>query len=60
MYQMISNGCPSGYAFVRDWLGNKCYYGPVKECRAYIRFMEKELKRYLKCNQAAIYGEGCK
>ena len=32
MYQLITTGCPSGYGFVRDYMGNKIFYGPISEC----------------------------
>lgn len=31
-YQLITNGCPSGYGFVRDYMGNKVFYGTIEEC----------------------------
>lgn len=45
MYTIIKNGCASGYAFVRDYLGNKCYFGPVDECKKFIAHMEREYKK---------------
>lgn len=41
MYTIVKNGCPSGYAFVRDYLGNKMYYGTIKDCKEFIRHMER-------------------
>ena len=32
MYQIITNGCPKGWGFVRDYMGNKIFYGTIKEC----------------------------
>lgn len=32
MYQIVTNGCPKGWAFVRDYQGNKIFYGPIKDC----------------------------
>lgn len=42
MFTMIKSGCPSGYAYVRDFCGNLCYYGPVAECKKYIEYMVLE------------------
>lgn len=47
MYQIIETGCSQGYAFVRDHLGNKCYYGSIKDCQQFIRAMTKEYQRYI-------------
>ena len=35
-YEIITNGCRRGYAFVRDYMGNKCYYGTMKQCIQFI------------------------
>ena len=40
MYQIVKNGCPKGYAFVRDYMGNKCFYGTIEDCKEFIRVME--------------------
>ena len=42
MYTIVKNGCPSGYAFVRDYLGNKMYYGTIKDCKEFIKNMERD------------------
>ena len=42
-YTLIKDGCPDGYAYVRDYMGNKCYYGTVDDCKAFIERMEGEL-----------------
>lgn len=42
-YQIVTNGCPKGYGFVRDYMGNKCYYGTLEQCEEFIQIMEKEL-----------------
>lgn len=47
MYQIIETGCTRGHAFVRDHLGNKCYYGSIKECQQFIKAMTKEYQRYV-------------
>lgn len=39
-YQIIDNGCPDGFAFVRDYMGNKCFYGTMEKCKEYIVMME--------------------
>lgn len=31
-YQMVTVGCPKGYAYVQDYMGNKIYYGTLEEC----------------------------
>ena len=43
-YEIVSNGCKKGYAFVRDYLGNKCYYGTMKQCVKFIDDMMKVLE----------------
>lgn len=53
MYNIIKAGCPSGYAYVKDHYGNKCFYGPIKECQQYIKYMENEYRRILKIYQRA-------
>lgn len=53
---LVKNGCPSGYAFVRDFYGNKMFYGTIKECKEFMYHMEKEICSYLKCNLSSIYG----
>ena len=40
-YEIVSNGCKKGYAFVRDYMGNKCYYGTMKQCLKFIDDMMK-------------------
>ena len=47
MYQIIETGCTQGHAFVRDHLGNKCYYGSIKDCQQFIKAMTKENQRYI-------------
>lgn len=47
MYKIIRTGCESGYAFVRDHMGNKCYYGTVKDCEKFIKAMTREYLRYV-------------
>lgn len=53
MYNIIKAGCPSGYAYVKDHYGNKCFYGPIKECNRFISYMENEYRRILKIYQRA-------
>lgn len=38
-YEIVSNGCKKGYAFVRDYMGNMCYYGTIKQCQKFINDM---------------------
>lgn len=40
MFTIIKDGCPKGYGYVRDYMGNLCYYGSIKECLAFIKAME--------------------
>lgn len=35
--------CPEGYAYVRDYMGNLCYYGSVEACKEFIKHMEGEM-----------------
>ena len=42
-YEIITNGCCKGYAFVRDYMGNKCYYGTMKQC---IQFIDDMMRIY--------------
>lgn len=43
MYEIVTNGCPDGYGFVRDYMGNKVYYGTLSECHScIITLMEAE------------------
>ena len=32
MYRIDKTGCPSGYAYVVDYMGNRVYYGTEAEC----------------------------
>lgn len=41
MYEIITVGCPDGYGFVRDYQGNKIYYGTLEECRECIGILVK-------------------
>ena len=45
MYKLIKDGCPNGYGYVQDYMGNKVYYGPVKACKDCIRELNKTGKR---------------
>lgn len=47
MYTIITTGCIRGYAFVRDHLGNKCYYGTIEQCTQFIKAMTREYQRYV-------------
>lgn len=60
MYTIVKNGCPSGYAFVRDYMGNKAFYGTIKECKQFIESMTQELYKYAKTHLGAVYGEAVK
>lgn len=48
MYQIIDSGRGDGCAYVRDFQGNKCYYGSIKECQKFIRFMTKAYRQLVK------------
>lgn len=41
MYKIVKDKCQSGFAYVIDYQGNKCYYGRVKECEDFIFNMIK-------------------
>lgn len=43
MYKINKNGCPDGWAYVQDYMGNKCYYGPVRECKLFIQAMTEAI-----------------
>ena len=43
-YQLDRAGCPKGYAYVRDYMGNRVYYGPISDCIEFINIMERELE----------------
>lgn len=48
-YEIVTNGCKKGYAFVRDYMGNKCFYGQLEECYQFINdMMGYEVCRYEK------------
>lgn len=42
MYTIVKEGCPKGWAFVRDYMGNLVYYGPIADCKEFIKAMEGE------------------
>ena len=43
MYHIIRNNCPDGWAYVQDYQGNKCYYGPIRECELFIEAMKESI-----------------
>lgn len=43
-YQLDRVGCPKGYSYVRDYMGNRVYYGPISDCLEFITIMERELE----------------
>lgn len=47
MYKIVNIENRPGYAFVIDHLGNKCYYGTIRACNAYVKAMSKEYQRYV-------------
>ena len=48
-YEIVTNGCKKGWAFVRDYMGNKCFYGQLEECYQFINdMMGYEVCRYEK------------
>lgn len=49
IYSIVKTGCPSGYAYVKDFNGNMCYYGPVAECKKFIEYIWLE---YMKLQQS--------
>lgn len=38
-YEIVTNGCKKGWAFVRDYMGNKCFYGQLEACYQFINDM---------------------
>ena len=46
MYKIVKTDCPKGYAYVCDYMGNKCYYGRIADCQKFIDHMEKEIATY--------------
>jgi len=42
MYRIDKAGCPKGWAYVVDYMGNRCYYGPIADCKEFIKAMEGE------------------
>lgn len=40
MFQLVKDELRKGFAYVRDYVGNTWYYGPVKECKEFISEME--------------------
>ena len=36
MFTLVTAGCPKGWAFVRDYMGNLVYYGSIEDCKAFI------------------------
>lgn len=46
MLHLVKKGCDRGYAFVRDNTGNKLFYGTIKECYAFIRFMNSTTRNW--------------
>ena len=49
--QIINTGCPAGYAFVRDYMGNRIFYGTVDECRDCMDVLNGKKKRKAKKSQ---------
>ena len=43
MYHIEKKDCPKGYAYVVDYMGNKCFYGSIADCKQFIQSMEKEV-----------------
>ena len=39
MYRIDKAECPKGYSYVVDYMGNKCFYGTIKECKTFIEIM---------------------
>ena len=40
MYRIEKAGCPKGWAYVVDYMGNRCYYGSIADCKEFIKAME--------------------
>lgn len=44
MYTLVTKDCPSGYAYVQDYQGNKIYFGPVEACKKCISHLTSRKK----------------
>lgn len=44
MFQIIKEDCPKGWAYVRDYMGNKVFYGPEEECKQFIYMIENNVR----------------
>ena len=40
MFTIVKDGCPKGWAYVRDYMGTLVYYGSIADCKEFIRVME--------------------
>ena len=39
MYQIITKDCPKGWGYVKDYTGNKIFYGTIEQCGECIEFL---------------------
>lgn len=42
MYRIETSGCPKGYGYVKDYTGNKIFYGSIEQCKECISFLNNE------------------
>ena len=43
MFTLVTAGCPKGWAFVRDYMGNLVYYGSIDDCHHFMKAITEEL-----------------
>lgn len=41
MYQIITKDCPKGWGYVKDYTGNKIFYGTIEQCQECIDILLK-------------------
>lgn len=44
MFQIVKEDCPKGWAYVRDYMGNKVFYGPEEDCKQFIYMIENNVR----------------
>lgn len=43
MYQIIKDDGRKGYGYVKDYVGNTWFYGTLKECKEFIKEIERSI-----------------
>lgn len=48
MFSLLTVDCPDGFAYVKDYQGNKIFYGRLEECKKCIKDLtgKKGVKKY--------------